>query len=552
MTPTAVSDAELLGQARDGDEAAFTELYVRHQAAAQRLANAYSRAGDPEDLVNESFERVLAALRRGTGPTEAFRAYLFVTLRRLAADRISRSLDEPVDEVPEPVRNEQENPPLDPADRQLVVTAYESLPERWQAVLWQTAVEGRQPRDLAPGLGMSANAAAALAYRAREKLRQAYLQAHLQAAPRPTCEPHRSRLGAYVRDGLSRRDRSATELHLDGCSSCRGLVGELADVNRMLVRSLLPIFTAVGTHLAAGLAAATTGATVVGAGTGAGVSALARRLTDKARSNPAILVGVVLVAALAFALIASRGGDDAVVLPDQESGDGAPAVEGAPPASPDAPSESPADPDDPDDPDPPGDDGGSPGEPDDDEPRLPVLSVDPPAGTPTAPGTTVPNGTGPQPGSPSPTTPPDPGGPGVPPPSPPTTAPPAPPPTQPPPSAPSGSPYVVVVWLDGIAELRVTLHNPTSSPTTPLVLKVDLGGGASLRGTPRGCGLLTTLLSGSSCGLPSVPAGGSRTITVAIDASGSRPTAHVSVCESRLLSLSCDGGLLGNLVAVLV
>ena len=135
MTPTAVSDAELLAQARDGDEAAFTELYVRHQSAARRLANAYARAGDPEDLVNESFERVLAALRNGAGPTEGFRAYLFVTLRRLAATRIAKMRDEPVEEVPEPVRAEETSSPLDPADRQLVVAAYESLPERWQAVL---------------------------------------------------------------------------------------------------------------------------------------------------------------------------------------------------------------------------------------------------------------------------------------------------------------------------------------------------------------------------------------------------------------------------------
>src|SRR5918999_3733214 len=112
MTITALTDSELLDQARHGDEAAFTELYVRHQPAALRLARTYSRLGDPDDLVNGAFERVLSALRRGSGPTEAFRAYLFVTLRRLAADRISRSLDEPVEQVPEPVRAEETNPPL--------------------------------------------------------------------------------------------------------------------------------------------------------------------------------------------------------------------------------------------------------------------------------------------------------------------------------------------------------------------------------------------------------------------------------------------------------
>jgi anti-sigma factor RsiW len=92
---------------------------------------------------------------------------------------------------------------------------------------------------------MSANAAAALAYRAREKLRQAYLQAHLLASPHPECEPHRSRLGAYVRGGLSKRDQAATKRHVDNCASCQALVAELSDVNRMLVRSVLPLFPSV-------------------------------------------------------------------------------------------------------------------------------------------------------------------------------------------------------------------------------------------------------------------------------------------------------------------
>ena len=70
MTITALSDSQLLDQARQGDEAAFTELYVRHQPAALRLARTYRRFGDPDDLVNGAFERVLGAIRRGAGPTE--------------------------------------------------------------------------------------------------------------------------------------------------------------------------------------------------------------------------------------------------------------------------------------------------------------------------------------------------------------------------------------------------------------------------------------------------------------------------------------------------
>src|SRR5688500_2839242 len=105
MTTSAQSDAELLAQARQGDETALAELCVRHEAAALRLARGHPRAGDPDDLVSEAFTRVLRALRQGAGPTEAFRAYLFVALHRVAAARIARRQDEPYDEVPEPVRS---------------------------------------------------------------------------------------------------------------------------------------------------------------------------------------------------------------------------------------------------------------------------------------------------------------------------------------------------------------------------------------------------------------------------------------------------------------
>ena len=320
MPATALSDAELLDQARNGDEAAFTELYVRHHPAALRLASTYRRLGDPEDLVNEAFEKVLAAVRRGGGPIDAFRAYLFVTLRSLAAEHDERPAGQPLDNVPEPVVAEAAVPEMARADRDIMNDAFESLSDRWETVLWHSAVEGRAPRELAVVLGVAASAAAALAHRAREKLRQAYLQAHLLASPHPECEPHRSRLGAYVRGGLSRRDQAATKRHVDRCESCQALAVELSDVNRMLVRSLLPLFLVGSAQVAALAAAGAAGGGTAGtAGRGAearvasgparGGKGAWRRVHDLAPSAGRAAVAALLVAGLAVASMAVSRGD---------------------------------------------------------------------------------------------------------------------------------------------------------------------------------------------------------------------------------------------------
>lgn len=173
----AASDLGLVGQLRDGNEAAFSELWVRHLPVARRIAATYRRSGDPEDLVNEAFEKVFAAIRRGHGPTEGFRAYLLTTMRRLAADRAEEPDEDRLDDIP--AEAEAAPPLLDDGDRDLISRAFRSLPERWRAVLWYTEVEGRTPRELAGPFGMSANAVSALAYRGRQQLRLAFRQAEV-------------------------------------------------------------------------------------------------------------------------------------------------------------------------------------------------------------------------------------------------------------------------------------------------------------------------------------------------------------------------------------
>src|SRR5690606_23107978 len=123
MTARPLSDPQLLDMARTGDDGAFAELRSRHRTAATRLAASYRQAGDPEALVAEAFEEALRALRRGTGPCDAFRAHLFATLRRVAADRTAREGDAALGELPEPLLAVAATP-LRPADRQLIIDAF--------------------------------------------------------------------------------------------------------------------------------------------------------------------------------------------------------------------------------------------------------------------------------------------------------------------------------------------------------------------------------------------------------------------------------------------
>ena len=106
----------------------------------------------------------------------------------------------------------------------LATRAFTRLPERWQLVLWRTEVEQQSPAEVAALLGLTPNGVSALAYRAREGLRQAYLQEHLVRASTPArCQRGASadagcssrttdrtrhgatldQLGAWARDGLS-------------------------------------------------------------------------------------------------------------------------------------------------------------------------------------------------------------------------------------------------------------------------------------------------------------------------------------------------------------
>jgi hypothetical protein len=142
--------------------------------------------------------------------------------------------------------------------------AFASLPERWQLVLWHLDVESQKPADIAPLLGMSPNSVSALAYRAREGLRQAYLQSQLAPALHRSCRATTGMLGSYVRKGLSARDATRVEAHLDECTRCMGLYLELSEINSNLSGILGPALlgSAASGYIASGAALTGMGAAV--------------------------------------------------------------------------------------------------------------------------------------------------------------------------------------------------------------------------------------------------------------------------------------------------
>ncbi|MEV4252867.1 sigma-70 family RNA polymerase sigma factor [Spirillospora sp. NPDC049652] len=435
------SDAALIARIREGDLTAYGSLYERHVAAARGLAHHLVEGDAADDAVQEAFAKILDALRRGGGPRSGFRPYLLTAVRRTVYDRYRG--DKRLQSTDQIELFDPGTPFVDPAleglERSMIVRAFRSLPERWQDVLWHTEVEGEKPADVAPLLGLTANGVAALAYRAREGLRQAYLQMHVAAsfsaqgpsldttaagtstrgttagasvpsprqsdaetvgtsategpaASRPDasaseesagaramprslvaftgampssdampaaattafgsapaamdevdekCRPVLEMLGAYVRDGLAKRDTQRVERHLHDCENCKALYGELADINTALREALGPLV--LGGAVTAYLAAATKGG-IAGGGLWTWFRHLPKR-QQKALSAGGVAAVVAAGVALALTPVSNHRPLPRVHEPSLAAPSAvppAPGVPAAPPAKPKPPADKPA------------------------------------------------------------------------------------------------------------------------------------------------------------------------------------------------------------------
>jgi RNA polymerase sigma factor (sigma-70 family) len=233
----ALSDATLIAAVRAGDTSAYGALYARHFHTARRQAAALGITGmERDDLVAESFTRLLRALRTGGGPEDDFRPYLLVTVRNTLIDW--RRRDRAVTLVPDvpdvsPTAG-HEDAVCTRAQASMAAQAFAGLPERWRTILWQTEVEDQPPARLARSLDMTPNGVAALAYRAREGLRQAYLSQHVPDTDRVACRAVARLLPDWVRHGGTAHRTHRITAHLAGCAHCRDLEASVRQLNEEL------------------------------------------------------------------------------------------------------------------------------------------------------------------------------------------------------------------------------------------------------------------------------------------------------------------------------
>ena len=249
----------------DGDS--YEELYVEHAPAARRVALSLVPRDVADDIVAEAFTRVLGAIRAGGGPGLTFRGYLLAAVRNLASDwlrarrrtTLLSDIDaEAGDRAAEPtpatsrISCGAEDQAEARAEARLVARAFARLSARWRAVLWHLEVEGEAPAAVAPLFGLSANGVSALAVRAREGLREAYLQEHVGVNIPVACRACRDALAAGARGRLSHRRRVAMDEHLQGCRACTELFSQLIELSSRLGAMLTPAALA---GASAGLAA---------------------------------------------------------------------------------------------------------------------------------------------------------------------------------------------------------------------------------------------------------------------------------------------------------
>ena len=267
----------MTGTGPTGIDDEYAALYREHNARLVAYARSLTgSAAVAEDLAAEAHFRVWRRISAGH-TVDNPSAYLTTTVRNLAAGlgRAQREIARDAAELPEDPER-AETLAADPERRashvDLISRLLKELPERWAKALWYAEVEDLPMEAVGERIGASAGTTAVVLTRARERLRQAFLQSQPGRPANEECEQYWKQMPTIVRSTASARRSKHVLDHCDGCEDCRGRLLALTEENTRLPLLLGPAL--LGLVLGGGAwflpTVAGVGAGAVGAGVGAG------------------------------------------------------------------------------------------------------------------------------------------------------------------------------------------------------------------------------------------------------------------------------------------
>lgn len=237
LTPTplfGVTDEQLTAELQKcagklDDHHPVGELLGRHWEAAFSYASLCTTSAHPAGiLTSAAFTRLFGEALRRTAPATAWRPRVLATVRGIAEEWNTGPrgalLHPGLRALPgEWGRTDGRHRP--PENRRLVFRAFQQLPETARCLLWHTEVEAEQLAVPAGLLGLSEGAPAELE-RARQRWRQACLDAHCETAPEEECRQYSRLLDVSLHRGDTWLDPDLRQ-HLARCEHCRQAADQL-------------------------------------------------------------------------------------------------------------------------------------------------------------------------------------------------------------------------------------------------------------------------------------------------------------------------------------
>jgi len=170
-------EARLIERAKQGDQSAFAEIFIRHHDAVYTYL--LYRVNDievAEDLAGEVFLRLVTRIDRFTYRGRPILAWLYTVARNLLIDHHRKQAQASVSELEDQWVSSDPSPP-DVAERRLtrdcLTRSLKHLTDEQQRVILHKLIEGRSNAEVASLLGKTEGAVKSLQHRALSSLRRA-------------------------------------------------------------------------------------------------------------------------------------------------------------------------------------------------------------------------------------------------------------------------------------------------------------------------------------------------------------------------------------------